>query len=205
MNLPVVSPPITAEAALGRAQAERETLDLLEWPRVCQNLADFASTRMGGEAARTLSLPASLAASQTLLARTVEMAVLDDLSEGGLSFRGVQDLTAVSAHGGKNSVGALSLDNSGDRLPLNGLDIGRIGHGGIRHDSGGVGVHEDDAITLFAQGLTGLCAGIIKLAGLTDDNRPGAQNQNALDIRSTRHALALPTHCFVFSIAAMKG
>lgn len=95
MNLPVVSPPITAEAALGRAQAERETLDLLEWPRVCQNLADFASTRMGGDAARTLSLPATLAASQTLLARTVEMAVLDDLSEGGLSFRGVQDLTAV--------------------------------------------------------------------------------------------------------------
>ena len=95
MNPPVVSLPISPEASLGYEQAERETLDLLEWPRVCQHLAEFASTRMGRHSARALTLPQSLAESQTTLAQTVEMAVLDDLSEGGLSFRGVQDLKAV--------------------------------------------------------------------------------------------------------------
>ena len=95
MNPPVVSPPISPEASLGSVQAERETLDLLEWPRVCQHLAEFASTRMGRDAARALTLPQSLVESQTTLAKTVEMAVLDDLSEGGLSFRGVQDLKPV--------------------------------------------------------------------------------------------------------------
>ena len=95
MNPPVVSLPISPEASLGSEQAERETLDLLEWPRVCQHLAEFASTRMGRHSARALTLPQSLAESQTTLAQTVEMAVLDDLSEGGLSFRGVQDLKAV--------------------------------------------------------------------------------------------------------------
>ena len=95
MNPPVVSLPISPEASLGSEQAERETLDLLEWPRVCQHLAEFASTRIGRDSARALTLPQSLAESQTTLAQTVEMAVLDDLSEGGLSFRGVQDLKAV--------------------------------------------------------------------------------------------------------------
>ena len=50
---------------------------------------------MGAMAARTLRLPASIEASRNALAETVEMAVLDDLSEGGLSFRGVRDITAV--------------------------------------------------------------------------------------------------------------
>lgn len=95
MNPPVVSLPITAEATEQSDLAVQETLELLEWPRLCEHLSEFASTTMGALAARTLRLPASIEASRNALAETVEMAVLDDLSEGGLSFRGVRDITAV--------------------------------------------------------------------------------------------------------------
>ena len=95
MNPPVVSLPITAEASEQSDLAVKETLELLEWPRLCEHLSEFASTTMGAQAARTLRLPASIKASRNALAETVEMAVLDDLSEGGLNFRGVRDIRAV--------------------------------------------------------------------------------------------------------------
>ena len=91
MNPPVVSPP-TATESPAKLQAWQETLELLEWPLVCQHLSDFTSTRMGRDAARQLALPETLAGSRQRLAETMEMVVLDDLSEGGLSFRGVADL-----------------------------------------------------------------------------------------------------------------
>ena len=76
-------------------QAFNETLELLEWPVVCEHLATFASTRMGLESARATQFPPSLAITLQRQAETVEMAILDDLIEGGLSFRGVSDLRPV--------------------------------------------------------------------------------------------------------------
>ena len=95
MNPPVAFPPTAADPTPGIDQAVHETLELLEWPRVCDHLARFASTGMGRDAARSLVLPETLETSRQRLAETVEMAVLDDLIEGGISFRGVQDVTPV--------------------------------------------------------------------------------------------------------------
>ena len=72
--------------------ALEETLELLEWPRLCQHLSSFASTRQGRRHCRLGSLPDTLPESITLQARTLEMASLDGLLDGGLSFRGVGDL-----------------------------------------------------------------------------------------------------------------
>ena len=104
MNPPVAFLPTAADPTKGIDQAFQETLELLEWPRVCDHLASFASTRMGRDAARNLVLPETLEASRQRLAETVEMAVLDDLTEGGLSFRGVQDLTPVLLRCSKGGV-----------------------------------------------------------------------------------------------------
>ena len=107
MNPPVAFLPTATEPATERClddQAWQETLELLEWPLVCKHLSDFTSTRMGRDAARTLELPVSLAASSQRLAETVEMVVLDDLSEGGLSFRGVVDLRPVLLRCSKGGV-----------------------------------------------------------------------------------------------------
>lgn len=82
MNPPVASPPTAVDLSLEADRAQQETLELLEWHRVCDHLSGFASTGMGRDAARLQLLPASLAESRTRLAETVEMAVLDDLTEG---------------------------------------------------------------------------------------------------------------------------
>ena len=107
MNPQVAFLPTATEPATERCledQAWQETLELLEWPLVCQHLSDFASTRMGRDAARRLELPANLAASSLRLAETMEMVVLDDLTEGGLSFRGVVDLRPVLLRCSKGGV-----------------------------------------------------------------------------------------------------
>ena len=72
--------------------ALEETLELLEWPRLCQHLSSFASTLQGRRHCRIGSLPDSIAESLTLQARTLEMASLDGVLDGGLSFQGVGDL-----------------------------------------------------------------------------------------------------------------
>ncbi len=82
MNPPVASPPTAIDLSQGADRAQQETLELLEWHRVCDHLSGFASTGMGRDAARVQPLPASLDESKQRLAETVEMAVLDDLTEG---------------------------------------------------------------------------------------------------------------------------
>lgn len=72
--------------------ALEETLELLEWPRLCQQLSSFASTLQGRRHCALGALPASLSESLTLQARTQEIASLDGLLDGGLSFQGVGDL-----------------------------------------------------------------------------------------------------------------
>lgn len=103
MNPPVVSLPTATDPQL-HAQAWQETLELLEWPLVCQHLSDFASTRMGRAAARQMPLPSHASASRQRLAETMEMVVLDDLCEGGLSFRGAVDLRPVLLRCSKGGV-----------------------------------------------------------------------------------------------------
>jgi DNA mismatch repair protein MutS2 len=85
------------------APIQQDALELLEWPRLAEQLASFASTPPGRRACLELPLPASLAASRSLLAETTELLGLDGLLEGGLSFQGVADiapLVALCAKGG---------------------------------------------------------------------------------------------------------
>ncbi len=79
----------------GADTALRETLNLLEWPRLCEHLAGFASTSQGRRECRNLCLPPDLSSSQLRLAETREMGVLDGLIEGGLSFQGVHELEPI--------------------------------------------------------------------------------------------------------------
>jgi len=80
-----------------------EALELLEWPRLCNQVASFALTTSGRRFCQALPLAASPAESQALLGETTELLALDGLTEGGLSFQGVADLgntVALCAKGG---------------------------------------------------------------------------------------------------------
>lgn len=71
---------------------QSETLELLEWPRLCQHLATFAATKLGVAAALDLEIPATIAQTAELLAQTQEAYQLESRAGGALSFEGIQDI-----------------------------------------------------------------------------------------------------------------
>ncbi|MGB7708912.1 MAG: endonuclease MutS2 [Microcoleus sp.] len=71
---------------------QAETLELLEWPRLCQHLATFAATKLGVAAALQLEIPATPAQTAQLLAQTQEAYQLESRLSGGLTFEGIQDI-----------------------------------------------------------------------------------------------------------------
>ena len=72
-----------------------ETLDLLEWHRLCQNLSTFAATKLGVVAARQLKLPNTQAESERLLAQTKEIYSLEQELDSGWTFKGIKDVGAA--------------------------------------------------------------------------------------------------------------
>ncbi|MEG4271556.1 endonuclease MutS2 [Microcoleus sp. M2_B4] len=71
---------------------QAETLELLEWPRLCQHLATFAATKLGVAAALDLAIPATQAQTAELKAQTQETYQLESRAGGALSFEGIQDI-----------------------------------------------------------------------------------------------------------------
>lgn len=71
---------------------QSETLDLLEWPRLCQHLATFTATKLGAVATRQLNIPQTPAESLALLAQTQEVYQLENRLVSGLSFEGIYDI-----------------------------------------------------------------------------------------------------------------
>jgi len=71
---------------------QSETLELLEWHRLCQHLATFAATKLGAIAARHLKIPDSQTQSEQLLQQTKEVYQLETRLTTGLSFEGIQDI-----------------------------------------------------------------------------------------------------------------
>jgi DNA mismatch repair protein MutS2 len=71
---------------------QSETLELLEWHRLCQHLATFAATKLGATAARHLKIPDSQIQSEQLLEQTKEVYQLETRLTTGLSFEGIQDI-----------------------------------------------------------------------------------------------------------------
>ncbi|HEY9802995.1 MAG TPA: endonuclease MutS2 [Leptolyngbyaceae cyanobacterium] len=71
---------------------QSETLELLEWYRLCQHLSTFAATKLGAIASLHLQIPGSQIASEQLLAQTKEVYQLESRLASGLSFEGIQDI-----------------------------------------------------------------------------------------------------------------
>ena len=71
---------------------QAETLELLEWSRLCQHLATFAATKLGARAARSLRIPTCRQDSLDLLAQTKEVYALESSVTAGLSFEGINDI-----------------------------------------------------------------------------------------------------------------
>ena len=84
----------------------------------------------------------------------------------------------LAAQRRQDRVGPLLGDDRLDDLPRDRLDVGRVGEVGIGHDRRRVGVDEDDAHALLAEHAARLGAGVVELARLADDDRPGADDED---------------------------
>ncbi len=95
-------------------------------------------------------------------------AVLLEHAVAGQIQRTVQ--RGLATHRRQQRIRALLVDDLLDRLPADRLDVGRVGHLRVGHDRRGVGVDEHDFVAQLAQGFAGLGAGIVELAGLSDND-----------------------------------
>ena len=71
---------------------QSETLDLLEWQRLCQQVATFAATKLGHRAAQALPIPDRLEQSLELLCQTREVYQLEAIVGKALPFEGIEDI-----------------------------------------------------------------------------------------------------------------
>ena len=89
----------------------------------------------------------------------------------GLVQFGGQVEPRLAAEIRKDRVGAFVFDNLREGLGIQWFNIGHIGRTRIGHDRCRVGVDKDDLVAQLAQCFAGLGAGVVELAGLSDDNR----------------------------------
>ena len=96
----------------------------------------------------------------------------------------------LAADARDDRVRALLAQDTRHILQRQRLHVHLVRDGGIRHDRGRVGVDENDLVPLLLERQARLRAGIVKLSGLTDDDRAGADDHNFLQIRSLGHVIS---------------
>lgn len=95
----------------------------------------------------------------------------------------------LAAHCRQQGIGLFLGDDLLDRLPVDRLDVHGVGHVRVGHDRGRVAVDQHHAITLVAQRLARLRAGVVELAGLADDDRASADDQDGFKVGALWHCL----------------
>ena len=93
----------------------------------------------------------------------------------------------LAAQRGQHGIRHLLLDDLGEHLGRDRLDVGGVGEVGVGHDRRRVRVDQDDAHALGAQHTAGLRARVVELGGLADHDRPGADDEHALDVGALGH------------------
>jgi hypothetical protein len=89
---------------------------------------------------------------------------------------------SLATHGGQMASGR-SLAIIFSTLPCNRFDVGHIGRGRVGHDRSGVAIDQDHFVAFFTQGLAGLYARVIELAGLPNDNGASADDEDGFECR----------------------
>ena len=87
----------------------------------------------------------------------------------------------------QEGIRSLRLDDGGEDLGRERLDVGRIGEVGVGHDRGRIRVGQDHPVTVGAQRPTRLGARVVEFAGLTDDDRARPDQEDAVDVVSSPH------------------
>ncbi len=82
---------------------QAETLELLEWNRLCQHLSTFTTTKLGAIAAVHLPIPTDYQETLELLTQTKEAYALEERN-AGVSLDGIQNITEAVLRASKQGV-----------------------------------------------------------------------------------------------------
>src|SRR5207253_1737802 len=88
----------------------------------------------------------------------------------------------------EHRIRTLALEDRLQRPRLERLDVRARRELRIGHDRRRIRVDEDDLVTLLLERLRALCAGIVELAGLPDDDWPCADDENLFEVVATRQS-----------------
>src|SRR5829696_1498798 len=116
------------------------------------------------------------------LVEDARLAEFDGEVEGGLA-----------PQGGEQRVGSLAAQYLGDGFGRQGLDVGCVRDLRVSHYGRRIGVYEDYAVTLVAQGVASLGTRVVELCGLPDHDRSRADDQDARDVVAPGHARLAPS------------
>ena len=98
----------------------------------------------------------------------------------------------LPTEGRQQRVGTLLLDDGGQHLGVERLDVGAVRRPGVRHDRGRVGVGQDHPVALLDQDPAGLGARVVELAGLADHDRARPDDEDRLQVVAARHVVNSP-------------
>ncbi len=87
----------------------------------------------------------------------------------------------------EHGVRPLALDDGGQDVRHQRLDVSAVGELGVGHDGGRVRVGQHDGEPLLLQHPARLGARVVELAGLADDDRTRAQHQDLLQVGAPGH------------------
>ena len=93
----------------------------------------------------------------------------------------------LAAEVGQQGVGLFAGDDAFEAFGIQGFDVGMVGDAGVGHDGGGVAVDEDDLVPFLAERFARLRAGIVEFAGLSDDDRSRADDDDLVDVGAFGH------------------
>ena len=101
----------------------------------------------------------------------------------------------LAAHGRQQRVGPLLGDDLLDHARVDRLDVDDVRRFRIGHDRRRIRVDQDDPIALVLERLAGLGPRIVELAGLADDDRARADDEDGAQISSFWHQTRLLGGC----------
>ena len=94
----------------------------------------------------------------------------------------------LAADGRQHGIRLLLGDDRFDHLRRERLDVGCVGQLRVGHDRRRVAVDQDHLEPFGAQRLARLCARVVELGRLADDDRPRADDEDALDVGALGHS-----------------
>ena len=107
--------------------------------------------------------------------------------------RGVQrGLPTQGSQHGVDGVAFLALLDQDlfDVFRLDGFDVGVVCELWVGHDGGRVRVHQGHAQAFVLEDAAGLGSGVVELAGLADDDGPGADDQDVINVSALWHNIS---------------